>query len=142
LYVRNERRIHAPAERVWAWLVRAPLWPTYVPTAKKVRVEGGWPELGLGARFTWRQMGQALESEVRDFDPPRRLGWFARNRLLRAYHVWDLRADGEACLVTTDESQLGFIPAALGPLVRPRMLRAHDLWLEGLERRASAGAPP
>jgi len=134
--------MRVPAERVWAWLVRATLWPTYLPTAKNVRIEGDRLELGPGVRFTWSQMGQSLESEVGDFEPPHRLGWFAHNRLLRAYHVWDLRSDGDACYVTTDEAQRGFLPTFFRLWVRPRMLSGHELWLDVLERQAILGLPP
>ncbi len=142
MYVRNQRRIHAPAERVWAWLVRAPLWPSYLRTAKNVHLEGGLSELAAGVRFTWNQLGQQLESEVAECEPPRRLGWFSRNRLIQAYHVWDVRSDGDDSLVTTDEAQHGFLPATFPFIVRPRMLKGHELWLDVLEQQASAGPPP
>jgi hypothetical protein len=48
----NELAIVAPAERVWAHLVRATDWPTFYSNARGVEIEGGSQELTAGVTFT------------------------------------------------------------------------------------------
>jgi hypothetical protein len=139
LYIRNTRSIAAPAERIWSWLVAAPLWPSWFPNATKVTLLDGATQLAMGTRFRWSQSGVALESVVREYVPNRRLAWFATSPLIQAYHAWDLGAHDDVVQMITDESQHGIMPALLGPILKPRMLAIHDLWLEKLDRQAALG---
>jgi uncharacterized protein YndB with AHSA1/START domain len=142
LYFRNARTIAAPAEQIWSWLVAAPLWPSWFPNASNVSLVDGASQLEMGTRFRWTQSGIALDSVVREFVPNRRLAWFATSRLVRAYHAWDLSPEGGAVHVITDESQHGIMPAMLGPLLKPRMLAIHDLWLARLDLQATTNLRP
>jgi len=141
-YLRNERTIDAPPERVWATLVAAARWHDWFPNATRVRIEGDADALTAGARFRWSQTGVPLVSEVREFVPLRRLGWSARSPLIRAYHAWDIQplADG-GCHVITDETQNGVMPTLGGRFMHARMLRVHDLWLERLAATSEASRP-
>ncbi len=137
LYIRNTRRIGAAPEAIWAQLVAAPLWPQWYRFSKNVSLRDGGTELRAGSRFTWTTQGIRLETEVREFEPFRRLAWFATSPFVSAYHAWDLRPDGDTTVVVTDETQRGIMPALGSAIVRPMMLRAHDAWLAGLERRTT-----
>ena len=59
---------------VWAWLVRAELWPTWYPNSHRVRiVNGPHSDLTLGSRFHWRTFGVAVDSTVAELVPYERL---------------------------------------------------------------------
>jgi uncharacterized protein YndB with AHSA1/START domain len=143
IHVRNEISMPAPPRAVWAWLVRAELWPRWYPNSHRVRiVSGPRPDLGLGSRFRWWTFGVAIDSTVAEVVPRERLAWTARGAGVRAYHAWLLRPAGSGCHVLTEETQSGWA-ARLGGLLMPnRMHRGHQLWLETLARQAAGGPPP
>lgn len=140
-YIRNERTMHVPIDAVWAWLVAAPRWNSWFPNATKVELPAGATELTAGMHFTWAQSGVWLRTDVREFEPRRRLAWYARSPLIEAYHTWDVQTDGTVTRVITDETQNGLMPSIAKPILRPRMLAVHDLWLESLDKRAATGLP-
>ncbi len=142
IFVRNALEVEAAPAVVWAWLVRARLWPTWYPHAKDVVVldpPGG--DLEAESRFTWATGGIALRTQVREYEPERRIAWFASSPLILAYHGWNITPTVRGCLVVTEESQRG--PVTFGSLfVKPQMLRMHQTWLEELARKAREGLPP
>ena len=138
----NELEIPAAPRAVWAWLVRAELWPTWYPNSKGVEVEGGVADLTPGATFRWTTFGVRLSSKVEEFVPCERLAWSARAAGIRAYHVWLIEERQPGCFVVTEEAQNGLL-ARLSNALRPdNMSRHHQNWLEGLRRRATEGPPP
>jgi len=141
---RNEVRINAPPERVWAWLVWAELWPRYYPNSKNVRLmnEPGH-DLKLGTRFRWKTFGLNLTSEVRELVPQEHLAWSAHGLGTWIYHAWLLRpTDDGGCWVLTEENQHGWL-CRLHKFLRPQdMYNKHQLWLEQLKKKAEAGPPP
>jgi uncharacterized protein YndB with AHSA1/START domain len=141
LYVRNERTMRAPIDAVWAWLISAPRWNAWFSNATKVRLPDGATTLAAGMHFTWAQSGVWLRSDVREFQPHKRLAWAAQSPLIKAYHTWDLQSDGDGTRVITDETQNGLMPTLVAPILKPRMLAVHDKWLESLERQAASGLP-
>lgn len=143
VHVRNELAMSAPVARVWAWLIRAQLWPTWYENSANVQfLEGPPPDLALGTRFRWRTFSVTVESTVVEFIPMERIAWDARTLGLEAYHAWVLRETPEGCHVVTEETQRGSL-ARLGDLVLPnRMSKHHQIWLERMEIQARAGFPP
>ena len=142
LLVRNELQIDAPPERVWAWLTRPDLWPSYYRNARLVRhLEGPWPKIQLGSRWRWFTFGARIVSELVDCEPHTRLAWDAKGLGARGYHGWVLEPCHGGTNVVTEETQRGWGIAAVKPVLRPRMLREHQRWLEGLAQVAPA-APP
>ena len=143
VHVRNDIDIAAPCERVWAWLIRAPLWPSWYDNSANVRfLDGTPPDLAAGTRFRWRTFGVAIESVVREFVPPYRIAWDAKGIGVDAYHAWLLEPSAGGCHVTTEETQYGFLARA-GALVLPkRMYKGHERWLRGLREKSLQGEPP
>jgi len=133
----------APKDRVWAWLIRASLWPTwYVNSANVEFLEGAGPDLALGTRFRWTTFSVTITSTVLEYVPEERIAWDAHALGLDAYHAWVLQPAGQGCLVLTEETQHGVL-ARLGRLFMPdRMHKFHQVWLETLEKKACAGLPP
>lgn len=143
VHVRNEIEIGAPAERVWAWLIRAPIWPTWYRNAKRVRIQRGLTQdLALATRFRWWTFGVPIKSEVRECVPPERLAWDAVGTGVRAYHAWLITPTSRGCHVLTEETQHGWL-AQMGAFLMPnRMSKYHQIWLEALRDRAEGGPPP
>ena len=143
VYVRNELDMEAPAGDVWAWLVRAQLWPAWYENAAHVRfVDGAPPDLGPGVRFRWKTFGVTLESRVLEFVPAERIAWDARGFGVDAYHAWVIVETPGGSHVVTEETQHGWLARLANFLMPRRMHRYHQLWLEELRKKASGGLPP
>ena len=142
VHAHNELEMPVPPEAVWAWLVRADLWPTWYSNSKSVVIEGGARKLGPGVRFRWKTFGASLTSLVEEFVPSERLGWTARGTGVDVYHAWLIERTPAGCLVVTEENQNGFL-ARLSNSLRPGNIeRYHQLWLENLMVKAKGGPPP
>ncbi len=142
VHVRNEIDIPAAPEVVWAWLVRAPLWPSWYPNSHHVALADGGAELRAGSEFSWKTFGVSLRSRVEEFAPPERLAWNGRAGGLDVYHAWLIERRADGCHVLTEESQNGVLPR-LNHAVRPRhMSDFHQMWLDRLRERAQSGPPP
>jgi hypothetical protein len=144
LHVANSTACSAPAEAVWAWLVRPDRWHRFYGNARRIHpVDGPWPELGLGSRFRWVTFGAPAISTVTEFQPPHRLAWSGGTLGVRAYHVWLLTPAGTGCHITTEETQRGPAARMLAPALRLMLSRQHQRWVEGAARIAvSTSAVP
>lgn len=143
VHIRNEIVVDAPPARVWAWLVRAPLWPTWYPNSKNVSLSGeNARTLQAGTRFTWRTFGVAIRSTVLECRPTERIGWNAFGLGVDAYHAWLIEAVADGTRILTEETQYGWAARAGAVVFPDRMHRFHQVWLEQLGRRAQSGFPP
>ena len=142
VHVRNELALDAPAERVWAWLIRASSWPDWYPNASDVRIAGGGRDLAPGVQFTWRTFGTTVSSVVEEFVPPERIGWTGKGFALDVYHAWLIEPRGNGCTVLTMENQNGLAARLQAALMPNRMHKHHQIWLERLAAKARSGLPP
>jgi hypothetical protein len=142
VHVSNEMLMDVPCENVWAWLVRADLWPDWYPNSSNIEfLLPLGPTLRLGHIFRWRTFGVHLTSQVREAAFRERLAWNARGLGIRAYHAWLIKEEKGGCRVRTEERQYGFL-CRLGNLVFPhRMFKGHQMWLERLQEKARGGPP-
>ena len=142
VHVHNLLEMPAPPKIVWAWLIRAELWPTWYANSKHVVIEEGGPNLRAGSRFRWTTFGVRLDSKVKEFVPEERLAWSAAATGIDAYHAWLIEKRPSGCFVFTEETQNGWL-ATLNNLLRPQAMTIHHQnWLESLKRKASEGPPP
>ena len=142
IHVRNQLEIQAPSEVVWAWLIRAKLWPTWYSNSKRVVIDGGGADLRPEAKFQWTTFGVRLDSRVEEFVPAQRIAWSARATGIDAYHAWLIESRPSGCYVLTEETQNGWL-AKVNNVLRPRnMSKQHQNWLESLQRKAAEGLPP
>ena len=122
VHVRNELAIAYPPEKVWAWLIRAQLWPTWYPNSANIQfLSGQPPDLALGTKFRWKTFGVTIKSTVLEFAPYERLAWDAHGKGLDAYHAGLIQKTGEGCNVVTEEIQNGLV-ARLGKMLRPNRM--------------------
>jgi uncharacterized protein YndB with AHSA1/START domain len=138
VHVRNTIEVAAPVEVVWAWLIRAHHWPDWYMNASDVTfLHGTPPDLSGGARFKWKTFGVRLESTVLEFVPYERIAWDAHGIGVDAYHAWVLSPLPGGTHVLTEETQHGWL-ARLGHfVVRGRMHKYHQIWLEALRDHAT-----
>ncbi len=70
VYSYNELKIDAAVEVVWAWLVRAPLWPKWYVNSKNVVIESeNSLDLKLGTMFSWTTFGIRVRTSIVEFEP-------------------------------------------------------------------------
>lgn len=140
--VSNQIDIAAAPATVWAWLVRASLWPTWYPNSADVRIAGGGSDLAAGTTFTWRTFGVAVRSTVREFEVNSRIGWDGAGFLMDVYHAWLIEPRAGGTFVLTEEHQNGLGPRLQALLMPRRMFNGHELWLARLKAKAEGGPPP
>jgi uncharacterized protein YndB with AHSA1/START domain len=143
IHVRNELDMAASPKRVWAWLTRVTLWPSWYVNSANIRIiEGSGPDLEAGTRFRWKTFGVTITSTVLEHVTNERIAWQAHAFGIDVYHAWVLQPSAIGCRVLTEETQHGSI-ARLAKLLMPnRMFKYHQLWLEELEGKARVGLPP
>jgi hypothetical protein len=141
IHVSNELTIEATPERLWGWLIRAPLWPTWYPHCSNVRLDDGARDLHPNATFHWSTNGAPLATRVTDFEPHTYLAWTAVNPFITAHHAWRLEKTPAGTHVTTEETQRGILTIAAFR-IKPMMLRVHQTWLERLAAVSTDATPP
>lgn len=143
IYVANRTLTTADPELVWEWLIRPEQWHRFYGNAKRIRHRAGpWPRLGLGSRFSWTTFGARVTTEITEFEPYERLAWTGAGLGATAHHAWLLDASGPEWQLVTEETQRGFLPRLLRPMMRPAMLRQHQCWIDQLARLAESGETP
>jgi hypothetical protein len=139
LFSHNETIIHASCKDVWARIVDATRWPQWYANSKDVEIAGGGKALAPDSVFRWTTFGLPLESQLNEFVPYSRIGWFgyapgtAPDPAHTFYHTWYLTPIGNACRVVTDEVGRGPDAARLREKNESLMHRGHDLWLATLK---------
>jgi uncharacterized protein YndB with AHSA1/START domain len=143
LHAVNELQMEAPRDRVWAWLTRPDLWPSYYGNAHLVRRRAGaWPQVALYSGFRWLTFGVLVNSTIVEFEPPERIAWDAKELGASGHHEWVLVERDGGTFVRTEETQKGWGMKLAAPAMRRLMPRYHQRWLEGLARVAAEGPPP
>jgi hypothetical protein len=138
VYARNEIKIDAEPAKIWKWLCRAGLWPTWYTNCAWLKFENGpGPDLGPDTTFVWKTFGVRVRSSVRVFDPMRALEWDAKAIGLRAYHGWLLEQAVDGVWVITEETQNGPLPRLLRFYLKPTLYKNHQKWVESLRRVAT-----
>ena len=77
LFAHNEIVVHASCEKVFSDIVDAQVWPSWYPNSHNVKVLNS-PDgkLHEGAGLSWDTFGVHIESQVHEFVPNSRIGWF------------------------------------------------------------------
>ena len=83
-----------------------------------------------------------MTTEITEFEPYERLAWTGEGLGATAHHACLLDASGPDLQLVTEETQRGFLPRLLRPMMRPAMLGHHQLWIDQLARLAESGETP
>src|SRR5262245_23241223 len=140
--VSDEIAIAASAQRVFDWLERPFLWPSYYRHAHRIRLENDSQRLAGGVRFHWWTLGIPLTSVVSTYEPPFRVAWFADGLGVHAFPRWLIDEHGAGVLVRTEETHRGLVPRVFSRYIEWRLSAAHEEWLRGLRTVAESGDPP
>jgi uncharacterized protein YndB with AHSA1/START domain len=135
LFAHNELLIHASCSIVWQHLVQAQTWPEWYPNSHNVKLlNSADGRLHQDTQFSWDTFGAHIESQVHEFAPDSRIGWFGHGTGMDAYHTFLLLKTPGGCRVVTEEVVRG--PGALEFRKKDpdAMHRGHDLWLSVLKK--------
>ena len=137
LFAHNEIVVHASCEKVFADIVDAQVWPSWYPNSHNVKLLNS-PDgkLHEGARFSWDTFGVHIESQVHEFVPNSRIGWFGNGTGMNAYHTFLLIRTGEGCRIVTEEVVKGPGAVEFRQKQPSAMHEGHDLWLRTLKQRS------
>jgi hypothetical protein len=153
--VRNELEMPSDTAIVWAWLIRARLWPTWYPNSANMRfITGQPPDLALGTRFKWKTgflnpdtrkataFGLTVDCKVQEFLPPERLAYDFHATGINGYQAWLIKKTETGCYVLTEETQRGLLARLQKSIAPNRMVKQHQIWLETLKENVAKGFPP
>lgn len=113
-----DRRIAAPAERVWRMLVDLEQWPLWGPSVRRAELSNGERVLTGGARGrVWTAVGVALPFAVTEFVPGRRWGWTVSGVRATGHEVTPVPG---GCVVRFETPwwALGYLPVCAAALAR------------------------
>jgi len=137
LFAHNEIVIDAPCATVWQHLIEAEQWPQWYPYSQDVLIlNNRTGVLREDSRFQWRTFGIDVISEVFEFVPDSRIGWYGRAPGLTSYHTWRLLDAPNCCHVVMEEAAKGRVAVALRDADPDGMHKGHDLWNSRLKERA------
>ncbi len=141
--VTGEMDMAARPELVWAWLIRAGKWPTWLFHVTNMAVlRGHGPDLELGTQFRFRVRNVGIRADVQQFIPERRLAMTARSTGMIAHRAWTLEPSVRGCRVTVEDRSVGFVAHARALLSPTQTSDLQLLWLCSLANRARLGPPP
>lgn len=137
VFVHNEISINAPASVIWQNLIEATLWPTWYSNSADVRILGPNKSILQGnSDFAWKTFGFPIKSQIHEFVPNTRIGWFGDGFKIRAYHTWLIIPKSGGCNVVTEETQNGPSAVSFNTQQPTAMYDGHELWLTALKFRA------
>jgi len=135
LFAHNELLIRAPCKRVWPHLVDAPTWPEWYSNSQNVKLLNSRDgKLHQDTRFTWDTFGVDIESQIHEFVPDSRIGWFGEGTGMHAYHTFLLLPRAKGCYIVTEEVVTGAGAVEFRKKDPGAMHRGHDLWLSSLQK--------
>jgi hypothetical protein len=129
---KREIAVAAKPELVWELLTEVDHWAGWNPDV----TSASQPDLRAGGVFRWKAGTVPVTSTLCEVEPPRVLGWTGTSMGTRAVHVWRLRPDGDRTIARTEESWTGVLARLLPGVMRRRLHRALDTWLDHLKAEA------
>jgi hypothetical protein len=137
LFAHNEIDIQAGCDVAFSNLVDAEAWPSWYSNSKDVKVLNT-PDhrLWKNARISWETFGIHIESQVWEFEPSSRLGWFGDGKDIHAYHTFLLTRTPAGCHIVTEEVAKGPVAIQLCEQQPNAMHEGHQLWLTALKGRS------
>jgi hypothetical protein len=137
LFAHNEVFIDASCSTVWQLLIAAKQWPQWYPNAHDVQIlNDRTGVLRDDSRFQWTTFGIDILSEIFEFVPDSRIGWYGDARGLQAYHAWRLLDESNRCHVIMEVAAKGPVAIEMRNSDPDGMRKAHDLWNSQLKLRA------
>ncbi len=135
------REVAAPADAVFAWILRPDLQEPYYGALRRVRSSVGAADLTVGATASF-MLGPLLVPKVKvvQADPElRSMAWVGGGPGLSACHAFTVKPlDAGRSLLRSDEIWTGPAARLLGPVARGGLQKVQTDWAEALVRAATA----
>ena len=122
--------IQAAPESVWNALVDINRWPSLYPHITSARIEGA---IAPGTTFRWKSGGVTITSTITEVVPSQRLVWTGRAIGTRAYHSWDLIAQGDTTTLSTTETFDGWLVRLMPGSMQKMLEKTLVSWLERIK---------
>lgn len=107
LHAKQSITIAAPRERVYALLTDFGKWPSWQPNVSAVTAPAA---VEPGARFTWKNGGSEISSELAAVTPNELCAWTGSVSTAKAVHVWRFSSPTpETTQVDVEETMDGFL---------------------------------
>jgi len=141
-YAYNEIHSTAIPEAIFAWLARAPRWPSWYPNSADVKLLSfAGEDLQLGTHFSWTTFGVHVDTFVEEFVPPYRIAWRGYLMGSEVVHAWVFERDGARTRMITEEVQRGMVCLLAKEFFIKGLHENHQIWLENLAVQAETGFP-
>lgn len=142
------REVAAPADAVYAWLLRPDLHVDFYKALRGVkRTNGGAPELEVGSKLSFF-LGPLFVPPVKvvQADPElRSLAWAGGGPGLKACHCFTVQPiDDQRSVLRSEEKWVGPVARATGFLTKSTMQKVQTEWAEAIAAAAArhpAGPP-
>jgi short-subunit dehydrogenase/uncharacterized protein YndB with AHSA1/START domain len=133
LVVDNEAVIAAPVGKVWELLTGVNRWPQWYHDCRWVEADGD-------ASFRWKAHPVELDSKIVASEAPNRFAFTADGTGVHAEREFTVTptADGKATVITSHETQVGWLPRLGGAIVGPKLRAANDRFFADLAVAAAA----
>lgn len=126
----------APVEKVWGLMSEIEKWPEWNKDVTSAHLNG---ELAPGTAFTWKAGPGTITSTLQAVEPGKLIAWSGKTMGIKAVHIWRLAAEGNATLVTTEESWSGLLARLLKGYSQKTLQRAVNTGLKLLKTAAESG---
>ncbi|GGD79819.1 hypothetical protein GCM10011514_49760 [Emticicia aquatilis] len=137
IFVHNEIEINASPEKVWAILISTKDWKNWYNGAGDVETINA-EKLEAKTKFNWRSLKMNVASEVKQYEPNKRLAYTVKTKGVDTYHVWLIVPMATGCKIITQETQHGF-KCKMGKIFKPKQIvEAHQRGVEGLKKLAES----
>lgn len=135
IFVHNEIEINATPEKVWAILINTKDWKNWYNGAGDVETIDA-EKLKANTKFNWRSLKMNVASEVKQYEPNKRLAYTVKTKGVDTYHVWLITATPNGCKIITQETQHGF-KCKMGKFFKSKQIvEAHQRGVESLKKLA------
>lgn len=132
LVVDNHAVISAPVGAVWNALTDVGRWSQWYRDCRWVEAEDG--------SFRWKAHPVELDSTIVASEAPRRFAFTADGTGVHAEREFTVEptADGKGTVITSHETQVGWLPRLGGAIVGPKLKAANDRFFADLAVAAAA----
>jgi hypothetical protein len=138
VYAYNKIYIKASAEKIFNFLTKAYMWPSWYPNSGRI-IDLDHPKQALVLKdkqsFSWVTFGSRQKSQVTLFKKNKALGWTAESPGVSAYHRWFFIEKNGGTEVITEELDYGLLlDIGFANVLAKGLHASHQLWLEKLKK--------
>jgi hypothetical protein len=131
IFAHTEIDINAPASTVWKNLILAERWPHWYLDTMTVHVSGDSDALHQSTKFNWFVAGARTDSNVHEYVPVSRIGWYSQGLGFSLYHNWLVIPTGQSTCHVINEIAVDADTSVVGSQFYHNL---QERWLKGLKK--------